>query len=518
MNSTAFICKYEDCNLIYENPVTVPCGNSLCQQHLDEFDEKFNCPFCFDVHQKPSTSSLAMIKMIDSHFELDPLRKMAKESFNKLNTIIEEYKTIEPEVYVYDYFADIRNKVELHREEVKKEIDDKSDEIIQQLKEKEEECKLNAQKLEKINLDELIKDTLPSLKQKFRAPIIDLEELNDLLSQMYLNIEKIEYYIKKFKLDLLISQSIDFEKYEESSLLGQLIIKSDRLLLSRPCELITNYKSHKCNISSIQLNEKSTEIISSSLDRTIKIWNSKNGECLKTLEDHQDCVTNILIIPNNKFITGSIDKTVKVWDLNSYQCLKTLVCESHVDSFCLISKNQIACGCRNGLIDIWNLEKFSKIHSFKAHRDSITFLLANKTKLISCSFDYKIKIYNLNTLKFIRKMKHCDIVNYLDFTTDGNLISCSDDQTVKIWQIETGILLKSIEFEHSVYCVRTLNKDLTAIGLSNGEIQIYNLSKNEKMKSISAHTSYVNCLYLTQNDNLLSGSGDGEIKLWKIFE
>ena len=88
MNSTAFICKYEDCNLIYENPVTVPCGNSLCQQHLDELDDKFNCPFCFDVHQKPSTSSLAMIKMIDSHFELDPLRKMAKESFNSSRSII----------------------------------------------------------------------------------------------------------------------------------------------------------------------------------------------------------------------------------------------------------------------------------------------------------------------------------------------------------------------------------------------------------------------------------------------
>ena len=50
------VCEYEGCNMIYENPVTLLCGNSLCRQHLDnkhDDNEKFQCPFCLNEHQIP---------------------------------------------------------------------------------------------------------------------------------------------------------------------------------------------------------------------------------------------------------------------------------------------------------------------------------------------------------------------------------------------------------------------------------------------------------------------------------
>ena len=63
-----------------------------------------------------------------------------------------------------------------------------------------------------------------------------------------------------------------------------------------------------------------------------------------------------------------------------------------------------------------------------------------------------------------------------------------------------------------------LMDNLIAIGLQNGEIQIYNISKEETVKTISAHSSYLFQLKYLSNGNLLSGDGKGEIKLWKIFE
>ena len=41
-------CK--NCHLIYENPITLQCKNSLCKQHLDQFDDKFECFFCKIEH------------------------------------------------------------------------------------------------------------------------------------------------------------------------------------------------------------------------------------------------------------------------------------------------------------------------------------------------------------------------------------------------------------------------------------------------------------------------------------
>ena len=55
MELEALVCNYEDCNLIYENPVTLPCGKSICKQHLEQYenDEKYKCCFCKEQHEIP---------------------------------------------------------------------------------------------------------------------------------------------------------------------------------------------------------------------------------------------------------------------------------------------------------------------------------------------------------------------------------------------------------------------------------------------------------------------------------
>ena len=412
MDLTAFVCKHEGCNLIYENPVTLPCGNSICEQHLKRYNEKFKCSFCFEEHQIPNTGftkSKAMIKMIDSHFKLDRLRKKIIESFEILNESIKQCEDINSENYIYSYFFEIRNQVYLYREELKKEIDDKSNEIIEILKEKENKCKSNSQKLQKMNLDELKNNNLPSWKKKIRNPEIRDYELDNLLSKMNQNIQDIEYFIRKFELNSLLNESIKFEKYQKSSLFGKLKIKSERLLLSS-CQKVRSYKQHHTKtIRSIQVDEKSNIIISASDDKTLKIWNLAKGKCLKTLKDHQDSVTSILIIPNNKFISGSKDATIKIWDLNSYTCLNTLNNISGIKSLCLISDNQLACGSKDGYINIWNLYNSTKIKTFKAHNYCISYLLlADKTKLISSSdsffSDDNIKIWSLQSFECIRAL------------------------------------------------------------------------------------------------------------------
>ena len=126
MDSSAFICEYENCKLIFEDPVTLPCGNTLCKHHLAKYDQTFQCFFCQEQHKMPENDGFAinksMVKMIESHYELNLLKKMIKDSINKLNQLIQEYQNIHSDVFIYDTFADIRNKVDLHREKLIEEI------------------------------------------------------------------------------------------------------------------------------------------------------------------------------------------------------------------------------------------------------------------------------------------------------------------------------------------------------------------------------------------------------------
>jgi WD40 repeat protein len=56
--------------------------------------------------------------------------------------------------------------------------------------------------------------------------------------------------------------------------------------------------------------------ISSSLDKTIKIW--KNFQCVTTLKDHNDWIRCLALSKDNQFmVSGCVSSVIVGWDLNN---------------------------------------------------------------------------------------------------------------------------------------------------------------------------------------------------------
>jgi WD40 repeat protein len=68
------------------------------------------------------------------------------------------------------------------------------------------------------------------------------------------------------------------------------------------------------------------------------------------------------------------------------------------------------------------------------------------------------------------------------------------------------------------------NDKMLIIGIGTGKTEandviIYDLNKNAEVKRInSAHSYFVSSMNLLSNGNLLTSSGNGEIKLWNLLE
>jgi WD40 repeat protein len=524
-NEKGFICEFKDCKLILEYPVTLPCGFTLCREHLIKVDDKFKCWFCGLEHFVPENGfaiNQAFTKMMRNCLDKNSLHQQTKLKFDELHLLIEEYEKIKPDLYIYDYFADIIRKVDLHREELIKDINEKYDDIIQRLKTKENNCKINSLKLEKSGLTN---HDLTLWKNQLRIPAINLDILNDIMSKITNNIEIVRNEIRTYKNELTLNESIQFVKFEKSTDFGKLIENKIKLNLSKNCgTLIKSYSGH-CNlISSIKLIEDANKLITGSHDSTIKIWNLETGECYKTLNEHNGWVTSVILSENNQLISSSVDQSIKIWDLDSYKCKITLNNDAAICSMCLISNNKLAVGLIDGTINIWNVNDYTNIKSFKAHSDYIPCLklIKNLNRLISVSFDKSNKIWDLETFECIKELDgHSDVIWCLEFTSDGNMLSGSTDKSIKLWNLEgDGSCLKTLNFESNIFCIKQISQDIIVIGTSNlnDNLIVYDLKNNIEIMKYSAHHKSVTQAELDSNGHLFTTSGDGKIKQWKLLD
>lgn len=76
------------------------------------------------------------------------------------------------------------------------------------------------------------------------------------------------------------------------------------------------------------LNAQASLLISGSFDETVKIWDVRNGTCVKTLPAHSDPVSAVAFNRDGVLITSSsYDGLIRIWDTGSGSCVKTLVGE-----------------------------------------------------------------------------------------------------------------------------------------------------------------------------------------------
>ena len=84
-------------------------------------------------------------------------------------------------------------------------------------------------------------------------------------------------------------------------------------------------KGHSGAIKSVSISLDGKYIVSGSHDKTIKIWDIKTAECLKTLEGHKYSVNSVAISPNGKYIvSGSSDSTIKIWNIKTGENIYTI--------------------------------------------------------------------------------------------------------------------------------------------------------------------------------------------------
>ena len=116
-------------------------------------------------------------------------------------------------------------------------------------------------------------------------------------------------------------------------------------------------RGHKRGVWSIAFSPVDQAIASASGDKTIKLWNIKDGSCLRTFEGHVASVLKVAFLSaGTQLLSAGADGLIKLWNVRTAECIATF--DAHEDKIWALALensdgNVAASGGSDGSIVIW---------------------------------------------------------------------------------------------------------------------------------------------------------------------
>ena len=141
-----FNCKF--CFKLIEDPILLPCGESVCMQHSQEICSK-ECVFCDQEHSEPENGFIpnkVIQRMLDLEVEKISLHIQASDTCQKviseltaLDSQIDSIKR-DPKNLIYEHFAKLRNDIDLRKENLASSLEKCYVESIEEIRQAESKC------------------------------------------------------------------------------------------------------------------------------------------------------------------------------------------------------------------------------------------------------------------------------------------------------------------------------------------------------------------------------------------
>jgi WD40 repeat protein/ribosomal protein S27AE len=216
---------------------------------------------------------------------------------------------------------------------------------------------------------------------------------------------------------------------------------------------IREWDGHESTILDLSWS-KNNFLLSSSMDKTVRLWHVSRKECLCTFK-HNDFVPSISFHPKDDrfFLAGSLDSKLRLWSIPDKSVAFTAQTPEMITAVAFTPDGRYAmAGCLDGQVLFYETEKLkyqtqlhvrsargpnargSKITAIQAYHGS-----SGDIKLLITSNDSRVRLYNFRDksleLKF-RGMQNNSSQIRATLSDDGRYVICgSEDRKAHIWSL-----------------------------------------------------------------------------------
>ncbi|MBD2501579.1 WD40 domain-containing protein [Anabaena azotica] len=298
--------------------------------------------------------------------------------------------------------------------------------------------------------------------------------------------------------------------------------------------IFTNKLSH---VLAVALSPHGNAVATGDSSGEICVWNVTDGHLLQKFKDHKNWVWSVKFSPpdGHKLASASDDKTVKIWDVKTGEHLKTLTElleeeQSHDDWVRCVAFDKdgllLASGSDDATIKLWDIKTGSFIRTLTGHQMRVWSLAFSpcSNSLVSGSDDKKVILWDTEIGKPIKVFTdHEERVQAVAFNRDGQLIaSGSADATVRIFDCLNHKCLKILKLgESRIWGLAFSPNDdrKLAVASDDAVLRIYDIDTLEPFRTFIGHKSRIRSVAFTlDGSKLASGSEDKTVKIWHVQE
>jgi WD40 repeat protein len=202
-------------------------------------------------------------------------------------------------------------------------------------------------------------------------------------------------------------------------------------------------QGHTDTLRSLQFSPDGKMVITTSRDKTAKLWNL-DGKELLTLRGHEADVRSAVFSPDGQTIaTASWDNTAKLWNINGKELLTLRGHQAGVRSVNFSPDGKIiVTGSEDGTAKIWNRQG-KELFPLRGHQAGIVAVAISPDNQIiaTVSKDRTVKFWNFQGQLLSTLYCHEGEINNLAFHPDGkSFATASEDKVIKLWTRDGDIL------------------------------------------------------------------------------
>ena len=328
---------------------------------------------------------------------------------------------------------------------------------------------------------------------------------------------------------------------------------------------------HTDSILSMRFSLDGNSLLTTSKDRTAKLWDLKTGKCMRTFVGHEKAVNSgEFSIDEKCIVTASDDGNAIVWDVQTGEILHSFCghCGALSSAYFSEDYRYVITVVLFRFIEIWETEteervailnddaerinkaylskkgnkiipcfmgpmKFSKIKIWDVKNNCFDYPFENNTNIISAiafSPQEEQLVYSLpdstvfvqsitDKSSYMLKEFHTQRIVEIDYSANGDFfVTNSLDNIIRVFDSKTGDCISSIKGIGKPYTSFSINNAGDRLSVAVGSnLYVYDLSSNKCIQSIKGTNQPIKNASFSQNGDVIAFSSNNILSFWSTI-